>query len=112
MESIRNYENEIGENLLRGLMKLPDLRVYGIKDPGPGRERTPTFGVRHARRSPAELAAKLGENGFFTWNGHFYALNLSERLGLEPSGGMLRIGLAHYNTADEVDRLLAELSRI
>jgi selenocysteine lyase/cysteine desulfurase len=65
-----------------------------------------------AERTPLALATKLGERGFFTWDGSYYALNLSERLGVESSGGFLRIGLVHYNTAEEVDRLLAALREI
>ena len=68
--------------------------------------------VRIAGRSPRELAAHLGERGIFTWDGNYYALNLSERLGVEPDGGMLRIGLVHYNTAEEVDRLLEALREL
>jgi selenocysteine lyase/cysteine desulfurase len=59
--------------------------------------------------SPRELAVHLGERGIFTWDGNYYAINLAERLGVQQSGGMVRIGLAHYNTAEEVDRLLVEL---
>jgi len=53
-----------------------------------------------------------GDRGIFTWDGNYYALNLTERLGVEKSGGFLRIGLAHYNTAEEVDRLLEALKQI
>jgi selenocysteine lyase/cysteine desulfurase len=59
--------------------------------------------------TPRELAAHLGERGIFTWDGNYYAVDLAERLGVQQSGGMLRIGLAHYNTAEEVERLLTEL---
>lgn len=109
-DCIRRHEEEIGAQLIRGLLEMPELTLHGIKRESPGRERTPTIGLRHARRSPRELAKSLGESGIFTWNGNFYALNLTERLGLEQSGGLLRIGLAHYNSAQEVDRLLAELA--
>jgi len=61
---------------------------------------------------PRELAEFLGERGIFTWDGNYYALNLTERLGVEASGGMLRIGLAHYNTAEEIDRLLTALEEL
>ena len=54
----------------------------------------------------------MGEKGLFVWDGNYYALNLSERLGVEDSGGMVRIGLAHYNTVKEVERLLSELREI
>jgi selenocysteine lyase/cysteine desulfurase len=65
--------------------------------------------VRIAGQTPLELATKLGDRGIFTWDGNYYALNLTERLDVEKDGGFLRIGLAHYNTAEEVERLLAEL---
>jgi selenocysteine lyase/cysteine desulfurase len=66
--------------------------------------------VRIGDHNPTEIAAFLGDRGIFTWDGSFYALNLTERLGVENSGGLLRIGLVHYNTIDEVDRLLAALN--
>jgi len=68
--------------------------------------------IRLANHSPAEIAAFLGERGIFTWDGNYYALNLTERLGVEAKGGLMRIGLVHYNAAEEVDRLLAGLREI
>jgi selenocysteine lyase/cysteine desulfurase len=68
--------------------------------------------VRLANHTPTEVATFLGRRGIFTWDGNYYALNLTERLGVEASGGLLRIGLVHYNTAEEVDRLLAALREI
>ena len=65
-----------------------------------------------ANQTPLALATKLGEQGFFTWDGNYYALNLTEHLGVEQSGGFLRIGLVHYNTVEEVDRLLSALQEI
>jgi selenocysteine lyase/cysteine desulfurase len=65
-----------------------------------------------ADQTPLALATKLGDRGFFTWDGNYYALNLTERLDVEKSGGFLRIGLVHYNTAEEVDRLLEALRGI
>jgi selenocysteine lyase/cysteine desulfurase len=75
-------------------------------------ERCSTVSVRLANHTPLEVAAFLGERGIFTWDGNYYALNLTERLGVESRGGLLRIGLVHYNTAEEVDRLLAGLREI
>jgi cysteine desulfurase family protein (TIGR01976 family) len=108
-ECIRGHEDEIGTRLIEGLLQLPEITFYGIKKQTPERQRTPTVAIRHANLSPAQLAKYLGDIGIFTWNGNFYALNLTDRLGLEQSGGLLRIGLAHYNTAEEVDRLLSAL---
>ena len=62
--------------------------------------------------TPLALATKLGDRGFFTWDGNYYALNLTERLDVEKTGGFLRIGVVHYNTVEEVDRLLGALREI
>ena len=65
--------------------------------------------MRLGKHTPTDVATFLGERGIFTWDGNYYALNLTERLGVEQSGGLLRIGLVHYNTMEEVDRLLEAL---
>lgn len=109
---IRRYERELGERLIRGLLEIRGLKFYGIRDFNQFDRRCPTVAVRIAGHSPLELATKLGDRGFFTWDGNYYALNLSERLDVEKDGGFLRIGLVHYNTAEEVDRLLAALREI
>jgi selenocysteine lyase/cysteine desulfurase len=95
--------------MLRGLSDIPGLRLYGIADPARVSYRCPTFAIRIDRRHPAELAKQLGERGIFTWDGNYYALNLTERLGVEHDGGFLRIGFVHYNTEEEVERVLGEL---
>lgn len=105
---IESHERDIGWRLIEGLLRIPGLTFYGKKEP-PGPSRTPTVCIRLINRTPAELAKSLGDRGIFTWNGNFYALNLAERLDLEQHGGFLRIGLAHYNSSDEVDRLLHHL---
>lgn len=111
-DAIGAYERSLLEQLVPGLLEIPGLTFYGITDPARFAERVPTVAVRIAGRSPRELAAYLGERGIFTWDGNYYALNLTERLGVEPSGGMLRIGLVHYNTAEEVNRLLGTLREL
>ena len=68
--------------------------------------------VRIEGHAPLELATKLGDRGFFTWDGNYYALNLTEQLDVEKTGGFLRIGLVHYNTVEEVDRLLEALREL
>ena len=100
------------EHLIRGLLAIPGLTFYGISDPERFDQRCPTVAVRIEGHTPLELATSLGERGFFTWDGNYYALNLTERLDVEKDGGFLRIGLAHYNTAEEVERLLAVLREI
>ena len=110
--AIQQYERALAETMIRGLRDIPGLKLYGIADPAKLDRRCPTFAVRIANHTPRELATRLGERGFFTWDGNYYALNLSERLDVEKDGGFLRIGLAHYNTAEEVSRLLTALQEI
>ncbi len=108
-DAIRAYEQKLFEQLVPAVLKIPGLTFYGIKERERFHQRVPTVAVRMAGRTPREMAALLGERDIFTWDGNYYALNLSERLGVEKKGGMLRIGLVHYNTTEEINRLLAAL---
>jgi cysteine desulfurase family protein (TIGR01976 family) len=109
---IVKYERGLCERLLQGLAARPGVKVYGITDPAQFGHRCPTIALRAQGHTPLELATKLGDRGFFTWDGNYYALNLTEQLDVEKDGGFLRIGLFHYNTVEEVDRLLAGLREI
>jgi cysteine desulfurase family protein (TIGR01976 family) len=115
-ESIHRHEHALMNRLIAGLSEIPQLKIYGITDPSCFAWRCPTLALRvvnqTAEQTPLALATKLGDRGFFTWDGNYYALNLTERLDVEKSGGFLRIGLVHYNTAEEVDRLLEALREI
>jgi cysteine desulfurase family protein (TIGR01976 family) len=115
-ESIHRHEHALMNRLIDGIARIPQLKLYGITDPSCFAWRCPTLAVRvinqNAGQTPLALATKLGERGFFTWDGNYYALNLTEKLDVEKSGGFLRIGLVHYNTVEEVDRLLAALREI
>ena len=106
------YERTLCERLIAGLKTIPGSKIYGITDPKHFDHRCPTIAVRIDGHTPLELATKLGERGFFTWDGNYYALNLTELLDVEKDGGFLRVGLFHYNTVEEVDRLLATLKEI
>jgi cysteine desulfurase family protein (TIGR01976 family) len=110
--AIQQHEHGLAEALISGLLAIPGLKFYGIRDVGKLAQRCPTVAVRIAGHTPLELATKLGERGFFTWDGNYYALNLTERLDVEKDGGFLRIGLAHYNSAEEVQRFLSALREI
>src|SRR5438105_1553124 len=110
--AIQQHERGLVEILIPGLLTIPGLKLYGISDPARFDQRCPTFAVRIADHTPLELASRLGERGIFTWDGNYYALNLTERLDVEKDGGFLRIALAHYNTAEEVKRLLTALREI
>jgi cysteine desulfurase family protein (TIGR01976 family) len=115
-ESIHRHEHALMNRLIAGLSQIPQLKIYGITDPSCFAWRCPTLAVRvvnqTAEQTPLALATKLGDRGFFTWDGNYYALNLTERLDVEKTGGFLRIGLVHYNTVEEVDRLLGALREI
>jgi cysteine desulfurase family protein (TIGR01976 family) len=115
-EAIHHYEHGLMERMIVGLLRIPGLKIYGITNPARFEERCPTLAVRFANQTadqtPLALATQLGDRGFFTWDGNYYALNLTERLDVEKSGGFLRIGLVHYNTVEEVDRLLGALREI
>jgi cysteine desulfurase family protein (TIGR01976 family) len=101
-DAIQAHERELGQRFLDGLP--PPYRLYGV----PSMEgRVPTFAVTHPDRSPEELAARLGERDIATWPGNYYAVEVMERLSLPD--GTLRIGFVHYNTHDEVDRVLTAL---
>jgi selenocysteine lyase/cysteine desulfurase len=102
------YERSLVKRLLAGLAELPDVQVCGITDPDRIEERVATVSFTHERHTPEAVARRLGEQGLFVWHGNYYALNLSETLGLEPQG-MIRVGLLHYNTMAEVERLLEAL---
>jgi selenocysteine lyase/cysteine desulfurase len=112
MAAIQEYEQSLAARLIAGLRELPGARIYGYTAASDLARRVPTVALTIAGHTPRALAERLGERGVFTWDGNYYAVTLMERLGLEASGGALRIGLAHYNTADEVDRLLAALREI
>jgi cysteine desulfurase family protein (TIGR01976 family) len=112
MSAIRNYELALYRRLAAGLEAIPGLTLYGIADRARFDERTPTAAIRLAGIAPRSVAAALGAEGIAGWDGDFYATGLIDRLGLAETGGVVRIGLTHYNTADEVDRLLEALGRI
>jgi cysteine desulfurase family protein (TIGR01976 family) len=105
----RNHEMTLFQKLASGLLSIPGLQFFGIRDEQRFEERCSTVSVKLANHSATEAAQFLGDRGIFTWDGNYYALNLMERLDVERTGGLLRIGLVHYNTADEVARLISAL---
>jgi cysteine desulfurase family protein (TIGR01976 family) len=113
MATIRDYELALLHQLMDGLESISSIRVLGITDRDRfGSERVPTVAITLARTSVREAAETLGRQGIFTWDGDFYAQGLIERLGLTGSGGLLRLGIVHYNTPAEVDRLLEALEAL
>jgi cysteine desulfurase family protein (TIGR01976 family) len=109
MHAMQPYERELSSKLLAGLKSISGLKIYGITDEKNFSHRTPTFAIRHSKLAPEEVARRLGEQGIYVWDGNFYALEVTTRLGVEEHGGVVRIGLVHYNTAEEIDRLINAL---
>jgi cysteine desulfurase family protein (TIGR01976 family) len=103
------YERSLIAKLIEGLQAIPDVRIYGITAPRRFEERCSTLSLRIGDHAPTRIAQFLAARGIFTWDGNYYALNLTDRLQVEQKGGMLRIGLVHYNTLEEVERLLSAL---
>ena len=103
------HEKRLISRLIEGLQVIPGVRIYGITDPNRFSERCSTLSLRIGNHHPTAIATFLGERGIFTWDGNYYAVNLTERLGVESLGGLLRVGLVHYNTMEEVERLLGAL---
>lgn len=106
MHAIADYERDLGQHLLTGLQAINGVTIYGITEPERSHERVPTVTFRKHGIHPRQIAENLGHEGIAVWDGHYYALNIAERLGVADDGGMVRVGLAHYNTRQEVDRLL------
>ena len=112
MSAIQAYERILFERLMDGLKRTSGLKIWGIADPARFDRRTPTVAFTLEGLSPNYIAETLGQRGICVWDGHFYAQALIQRLGLDESGGAVRVGLAHYNIAEEVDRLLAALQAL
>jgi cysteine desulfurase family protein (TIGR01976 family) len=103
-ETIASHENSMALHALNSLGAMGDVTVHGVTDPARLEERVPTFSFTHRRLTPAHIAEKLAEQGIFVWHGNFYALPVTDAMGLDPHG-VVRVGLLHYNTHDEIDRL-------
>jgi len=112
MSAIRAYEYEISRAMLEVLEETPGLTLYGLRDERRLEQRVPTFSFTLKGWHPRQLSDRLGQERIFTWDGNYYALAVTERLGLEDKGGMLRVGPVHYNTLEEVTRLGQVLGKI
>ena len=112
MTAIHAYEHELSRALLFTLESIPGLRLYGLTDANRLDERVTTFSFRLKDMPPRVVAEKLAREGIYVWDGNYYAINVSERLGVEDSGGMVRVGAVHYNTLEEVARLGNALMKI
>jgi selenocysteine lyase/cysteine desulfurase len=111
MTVLREYDHVLSAAILDGLetvgqgATVPGVRIHGIADRSWLTERVPTVSFTWEGRHPRKIAAALGEQGIFVWDGNYYAPAVTTRLGLEDKGGMVRIGAVHYNTVEEIQRL-------
>jgi cysteine desulfurase family protein (TIGR01976 family) len=109
LAAIQRYEYKLTESLIDRLESIPGLTIWGITDPAQIEQRVPTVSFTLEGFSPRRVARALGEAGIYVWDGNYYALAVTERLGLEEHGGMVRVGPVHYNTLAEIDRLAETL---
>jgi cysteine desulfurase family protein (TIGR01976 family) len=109
MQGATVYEHDIGTRLLEGLTTIPGLRLWGTPTM---EDRVPTFSFTIEGHHPDAIAEHLAAREIYSWSGSFYAVEVIDRLGLAESGGLLRVGLCHYNTAGEVDRLIGALREL
>lgn len=112
MNAIRQYELALSKRFLSGIARNPRVTIYGVSEPDQAAARTPTFAIRLDGIHPDTAGRKLGDQGILVWSGHFYAVDLIERLQLTDQGGVIRIGFVHYNTEEEVDRTLEALENL
>ena len=112
MTAIRAYEFELNRALLSTLQEVPGITIFGLTDMRRLDERVATFSFRLKDQHPHVTAQKLADAGIYVWDGNYYAINVTERLGLEDNGGMVRVGAAHYNTLNEIARLGEALQKI
>lgn len=104
LASIRDYEYQISQTLLEVLEETPGVTIYGLNDIDRIGERVPTFAFTLERYTPRQVAEELGKRDINVWDGNYYAISVTESLGLEESGGMVRVGPVHYNTVEEIER--------
>ena len=112
MTAIRAYEYELSRALLEVLEETPGVMIYGITDQHRLEQRAPTYAFTLKGWHPRRVAEELDKENIFVWDGNYYALAVTERLGLEQSGGMVRVGPVHYNTVKEIERFGEVLGKI
>jgi len=112
MECLTDYETPLTRQLIDGLGSIKGVKIHGITNPNAVEKRVPTVSFTAVGHRPVDIATTLGNQGIQVWNGHNYAVEPVNYLGLMEAGGVVRIGLAHYNTAEEVERTLRAIDQI
>ena len=108
---IGEYEHGLIDRLITGLTSIPGVRIYGITSRYDWDKRVATVSIRKQGLTPQQLHSVLAKENVFAWEGNFYAVSIAERIAVEQSGGLLRIGLVHYNVSQEVDKCLELIER-
>jgi len=111
-KSSEAYEGALMRRLIDGLLQLPGVTIHGITDPAALVHRVPTVSFTHARLSTHAVAKALAERDIYAWSGHNYALEPARLLGLDEDEGVVRLGIAHYNTMEEIERALSAVAEI
>ena len=111
-DAIRGYEEPLTRRLITGLSKIPRLKIFGITNSNLMHERVPTVSFRIDGILPSDMAKELADESIFVWHGHNYAYEPIIQLGVPTDEGVVRIGLAHYNDSEEVDRIVSAIGRI
>lgn len=106
------YEAVLARRLIEGLLTIPGLTIHGITDPARIHERVPTVSFTMDGVAPDEIARALARDGIFVWSGHNYAWEIVHQLGIPADQGVVRIGIAHYNTVEEVEETVAAVTRV
>lgn len=112
MTTLADYERELGAYLIESLRRINGLKIWGITEAAHLRRRVPTVSFTLEGWPPRQIAERLARENVYVWDGNYYALAVMERLGLQEKGGMLRVGLAHYNTRKEIDQLVGVLQTL
>lgn len=112
ISAIHAYEYEISRALLEVLEETPGVHLYGLRDVHRLEERVPTYSFTFKGKHPQKVAQELAKEQIYVWDGNYYALEVTEQLGVEESGGMVRVGPVHYNSVEEVYRFGEVLGKI
>lgn len=106
------HESELAQQLIDGISEIQGLTIHGLADPARIAERVPTISFTVAGIRPDSIVRQLAEEGIFVWSGHNYAWEIVHQLGIPAEDGVVRIGIAHYNTAQEIAETVAAVRRI
>ncbi|MGE4612628.1 MAG: cysteine desulfurase-like protein [Paracoccaceae bacterium] len=108
----RDYEEPLTNMLIDGISQISGISIFGITNPNRVHERVPTVSIRHSRTKPTDIAKSLANEGIYVWHGHNYAYEPTRFLNIPGDEGVVRIGLAHYNTIDEVNRVIRAIDEV